>query len=221
MAGLQAMASERLVAGVIADARRRQRRRRSAVAVTIAVGLVVLLVALVPFGGGRGPGGERGARGLATVPVSADRLLASGGVSVRLPAGWVGKAAVLPQGGGNGLAWLQATNFPTGHFVHRVDALERMGAGQVAVTITAQTPAITHHSVYSRWPLTVSRAIRVRKAGTPRDHVVLELTPTIRDEPLVIDIDFGSRDTAARLTPAVDRLLRTVNVQSPSSDMAR
>jgi hypothetical protein len=115
------------------------------------------------------------------------------------------------------LAWLQATNFPTGHLVHGVDALEAMAAGQVAVTITDRTPEITHVPLRSGSPLTVARAIPVPEAETPRGHLVLELTPTLRGRSIIIDIDFGSRGTALRLAPSVNRMLQTLNVApSPS-----
>src|SRR5947209_7823880 len=120
---LDAMASEWLVAGVIRDARRRQRRRRLSAGVVIATGVAVVAV-FFSSGGGREPGGHPGAPGLTTASVSGGRVIASSGVSVRLPAGWVGKAAVLPQGGGNALAWIQATNFPTSHPVQGEDPVK-------------------------------------------------------------------------------------------------
>jgi hypothetical protein len=95
-----------------------------------------------------------------------------------------------------------------------------MSAGQVAVTITNRTPEITHVPVQSRSPLTVSRAIPLPTAETPRDHLLLELTPTIHGKSIIIDIDFGSRGTAGRLAPTVNRLLQTLKVSSPSNGAA-
>lgn len=185
----------------------------------ICVGAAVLAVFLLS-GGGPKPGGQRDGTGLAAAAVSGGRLITSAGLSVRLPPRWVGKTAVLPQGGGVGLAWLQATNFSSGRLVDGDDPLKAMNAGQVAVTITDRTPQITHIPPQNGSPLSVSQATPVAPAETPRGHVVLELTPTIRGRALSIGIDFGSRDAELRLAPAVNHLLQTLVVRPVPSRAA-
>src|SRR5436309_3279748 len=96
------------------------------------------------------------------------------------------------------------------------DPVKAMSAGQVAITITDHTTPITHVPPRSGSLLSVSRATRLSRAQTPRGHVVRQLAPTMRGRALVIDIDFGSPGTRRRLTPAVDRLLQTLNVGSLS-----
>jgi hypothetical protein len=171
-----------------------------------------ILGVLLPSGGGRQPAGLPSPDSVPT----GGRLIASDGVSVSLPAGWVGRTAVLPQGARTpGLAWLQATNFPIGRLVHGEDPLKAMSAGQVAVTITDRTPEITHIPLRSGSPLTMSAAIPVPQAETPRGHLELELAPTIDSRPMIIDIDFGSRGAVRRLAPSVNRLLQTLRVIAP------
>jgi hypothetical protein len=214
--GVDAMASEQLVADVIKDARRRQRRRRLTAALLTCAGIALVSVV---FPSGRTPSGQPGGMGSASAPISGGRVAGSAGVSVRLPPGWVAKSMVLPQGGEKGLAWLQATNFATGHLVRGEDPLKAMSAGQVAITITDWTPEIAHVRSPSGSRLSVSRAIPLPAAQTPRGHVVLELTPTIQGRALVIDIDFGSRGTKARMGPTVDRVLQTLSIRSlPSGE---
>lgn len=218
--GVDAMAGERWVAGVIKDARRRQPRRRltAALVTCAAIALVALVFA---SGGGRKPSGQPDGMGSASASISGGRVVGRAGISLRLPPGWDAKSMVLLQGGGNGLAWLQATNFATGHLVRGEDPLRAMNAGQVAITITDWTPEIAHVGSQRGSRLSVSRDIPLSAAPTPRGHVVLELTPTIHGRALVIDIDFGSRSTKARMGPAVNRVLRTLSVRSLPSGEAR
>jgi hypothetical protein len=148
-------------------------------------------------------------------------VVESAGIGVRLPPGWVAKTAVLPQGGGKGPAWLQVTNFATGRLVRGEDPLKAMRAGQVAITITERDAQITQVSSRSGSWLSVSRAIPLSPARTPRGHVVLELRPMIRGRALEIDIDFGSHGTRLRMAPAVNRLLRTLTVASTPTGVDR
>ena len=197
--------------GVIHDARGRYHRRLGVIAAAAAAATL----AAFAWGGGQptGFGGPPPTNlpGLAGTGVaSAGRTLSSLGLSVVEPAGWFGRAAVLPVGG-PGAAWLQMSNFTLRISKRGVDPIQSMGVGGVVLTITTAGPFASSIRPGVQ-PLALGRdAIPARR--TPRGHLVLKESAMFGGGLVSISAEFGSRSVARRLLPVANRVLRSLREQ--------